>query len=45
MAPVVLGNMGTFYVVRVGPFADERASEHFCGKLQKAGVDCFAAEL
>lgn len=45
VSPVVLGSMGTFYVVRVGPFADERASERFCGKLQQEGVDCFASEL
>ncbi len=42
--PVVLGNMGTFYAVMVGPFADERASEKFCGKLQGEGLDCFVAE-
>ncbi len=42
--PVVLGNMGTFYAVMVGPFADERASEKFCGKLQGEGFDCFVAE-
>jgi hypothetical protein len=42
--PVVLGNMGTFYAVMVGPFADERSSERFCGKLQNEGVDCFVAE-
>ena len=44
VSPVVLGNMGTFYAVLVGPFPDERASERFCGKLQGEGVDCFVAE-
>lgn len=42
--PVVLGNMGTFYAVMIGPFADERSSERFCGKLQSEGVDCFVTE-
>jgi hypothetical protein len=42
--PVVLGNMGTFYAVTVGPFRDEHSSERFCSKLQTEGLDCFVPE-
>jgi hypothetical protein len=41
--PVVLGNMGTFYAVHVGPFASATAGEGLCTKLRANGVDCFVA--
>lgn len=37
----VLGNMGTFYNVRLGPFPDERTSLKVCNRLQRDGIDCF----
>ena len=39
--PSVLGNMGTFYQVQLGPFADERSSLKTCNRLRRSGVDCF----
>ncbi len=41
--PVVLGNMGTFYSVRVGPVATAAAGNSLCAKLRGKGVDCFIA--
>jgi SPOR domain len=40
---VVLGNMGTFYAVHVGPVASAAAGEGLCKKLKGSGVDCFLA--
>ncbi len=40
---VVLGNMGTFYAVHVGPVATAAAGEGLCKKLRGNGVDCFIA--
>ncbi len=37
----VLGNMGTFYRVHVGPFVSKAESLRFCNKLRRVGVDCF----
>ncbi|MBL8566802.1 MAG: SPOR domain-containing protein [Hyphomicrobiaceae bacterium] len=36
----VLGNMGTFYRVNVGPFADKTEPERLCGALRGDGYDC-----
>lgn len=36
----VLGNMGSFYRVRIGPFATQAESQAICGKLKSSGVDC-----
>lgn len=36
----VVGNMGTFYRVSVGPFADAKESQAVCGKLRAGGFDC-----
>jgi hypothetical protein len=36
----VLGNMGAFYRVRVGPFATVQESEAVCAKLKGSGFDC-----
>jgi cell division septation protein DedD len=36
----VLGNMGAFYRVRFGPFANVHETEAVCAKLQGSGFDC-----
>lgn len=36
----VIGNMGTFYRVRIGPFADAAESGTLCAKLRGIGLDC-----
>jgi hypothetical protein len=36
----VVGNMGSFYRVRVGPFASESESQGVCAKLKSTGLDC-----
>ncbi len=41
--PVVVGNMGTFYAVHVGPVASAAAGAGLCKKLTLNGVDCFIA--
>jgi len=35
-----VGSMGTFYRVRLGPFADASEPRELCGRLRVAGVDC-----
>lgn len=43
-APVVdetiIGSMGTFYRVRVGPYASSKEPQKLCTKLQASGYDC-----
>ena len=36
----VLGNMGSFYLVRFGPFASAQQTQAVCAKLQGSGLDC-----
>jgi SPOR domain len=36
----VLGNMGAFYRVRFGPFANAQQTQAVCAKLQGSGLDC-----
>lgn len=36
----VVGNMGSFYRVRVGPFASQQEGQAACGKLKGSGLDC-----
>jgi cell division septation protein DedD len=36
----VVGNMGSFYRVRIGPFASQAEVQAVCGKLKPSGVDC-----
>jgi len=36
----VYGNMGTFYRVQVGPFANASEPQKLCGKLKSSGFDC-----
>lgn len=43
VVPAVIGNMGTFYTVRLGPVASNSAGNQLCAGLRKAGVDCYFA--
>jgi hypothetical protein len=36
----VIGNMGTFYRVRIGPYADATEPRALCAKLRGSGLDC-----
>ena len=36
----VLGNMGSFYRVRFGPFATEEETQAVCARLKGSGLDC-----
>jgi hypothetical protein len=36
----VVGNMGSFYRVRVGPFASAQEGQAACAKLKGSGIDC-----
>ncbi len=36
----VIGSMGTFYRVSVGPFASEKETARLCGSLRSNGFDC-----
>jgi len=36
----VFGNMGTFYRVRLGPYADVKEPKSFCDELRPKGYDC-----
>jgi hypothetical protein len=36
----VVGNMGSFYRVRVGPFASAQQGQAACAKLKGSGIDC-----
>lgn len=36
----VIGSMGTFYRVRVGPYADAGEPQELCGALRSTGYDC-----
>ena len=36
----VVGNMGSFYRVRVGPFATQAEGQATCAKLRGSGLDC-----
>jgi cell division septation protein DedD len=36
----VVGNMGSFYRVRVGPFASQADGHAACAKLKGSGLDC-----
>jgi hypothetical protein len=40
ISEAVLGNMGTFYRVRVGPYADAKEPLQLCGGLRSSGFDC-----
>ncbi len=36
----VIGSMGTFYRVRVGPYANAKEPQQLCGMLRTSGFDC-----
>jgi len=36
----VIGSMGTFYRVRLGPYASAKEPQHLCGSLRSSGFDC-----
>jgi cell division septation protein DedD len=36
----VVGNMGSFYRVRIGPFATQQEGQATCAKLKGSGLDC-----
>lgn len=36
----VIGNMGTFYRVRIGPYANAEEPSSLCAKLRASGLDC-----
>lgn len=36
----VIGSMGTFYRVRLGPYASAEESENLCGSIRSSGFDC-----
>jgi hypothetical protein len=38
----VLGNMGSFYRVRVGPFATMQQTQSVCARIKGSGFDCLA---
>jgi hypothetical protein len=40
----VMGNMGTLYSVRVGPFANAAEVNRACPELRKAGLDCMIVD-
>jgi cell division protein FtsN len=36
----VIGSMGTFYRVRIGPYGNEREPQQLCTELKSDGFDC-----
>jgi SPOR domain len=36
----IVGNMGSFYRVLIGPFASAQETQNICAKLKGAGLDC-----
>ena len=36
----IIGSMGTFYRVRVGPYANAKEPQQLCGTLRTSGFDC-----
>jgi cell division septation protein DedD len=40
----LVGNMGTLYRVRLGPFADAGEMRAVCGRLREAGFDCLMVD-
>jgi len=37
---VNLGNLGTFYTVKIGPFASQSQGTKICNLLKRDGTDC-----
>jgi tetratricopeptide (TPR) repeat protein len=42
---IEIGNFGTFYSLKVGPFPDKAQSVKVCNALKRNGIDCLPAEL
>lgn len=44
MAPEIekvdIGNFGTFYSLKIGPFPDKAQSLKVCNALKRSGIDC-----
>ena len=40
---VDIGNFGTFYSLRIGPFPDKAESLKVCSALKRSGIDCSLA--
>jgi len=40
-----IGNFGTFYSLKVGPFSDKAQSVKVCNALKRSGIDCSLATL
>ena len=41
---VDIGNFGTFYSLKIGPFPDKAQSLKVCNALKRSGIDCAPAE-
>jgi tetratricopeptide (TPR) repeat protein len=41
---VEIGDFGTFYALRIGPFPDKAESLKVCNALKRSGIDCSPAE-
>ena len=37
---VDIGDFGTFYSLKIGPFADKAQSQSLCNSLKRGGIDC-----
>ena len=37
---VDIGNFGTFWSLRIGPFTDKAESLKVCNALKRSGIDC-----
>jgi hypothetical protein len=42
---IEIGNFGTFYSLKVGPFPDKAQSVKVCNALKRSGIDCLPATL
>src|SRR5262245_43392828 len=42
---IEIGNFGTFYSLKVGPFPDKAQSVKVCNALKRNGIDCLPATL
>ena len=42
---IEIGNFGTFYSLKIGPFPDKAQSVKVCNALKRIGIDCLPATL
>ena len=42
---VDIGNFGTFYSLKIGPFPDKAQSVKVCNALKRNGIDCLPVTL